>query len=73
MNVMTVEKETLYKTIRDLPDEKAALVMGFVQRLITCDEEPPLTQEEKDGLCIADAELARGEGRSFAEAFDDLW
>jgi hypothetical protein len=36
-------------------------------------EEPPLNEDEKEGLHTANMELSRGEGRSFKEALKDLW
>ena len=47
-------------------------VMGYIQSL-EFDEEPALTHDEENGINIANAELARGEGRSFKEAMKDLW
>ena len=58
--------------IRSLSEEKAARVMGYIQSL-ELDEEPTLTNDEKNGIHIANAELARGEGRSFKEAMKDIW
>ena len=66
------ERKAIYQKIRSLSEEKAARVMGYIQSL-ELDEEPALTDDEEDGLSIANAELAQGEGRSFKEALKDLW
>ena len=57
--------------IRSLSEENAARVMGYIQSLEFV--EPALTDDEETGIHIANAELARGEGRSFKEAMKDLW
>jgi hypothetical protein len=36
-------------------------------------DEPPLNDDEKEGLRVANRELSVGEGRSFKEALKDLW
>ena len=54
-------------------DEKAARVMGYIKALEVEENEPPLTADEEEGLRIANAELAQGEGRSFKETFKELW
>ena len=57
--------------INNLSEEKAARVMGYIQTL-EFDEEPALTDDEETGIRTANAELARGEGRSFKEAMKAL-
>ena len=66
------ERRAIYRKIRSLSEEKAARVMGYIQAL-ELDEEPALTGDEENGIHFANAELARGEGRSFKEALKDLW
>ena len=66
------KRRAIYEKIRSLSEEKAARVMGYILSL-ELDEEPALTDDEENGILIANAELARGEGRSFREAMSDLW
>ena len=66
-------RKGLYRIICSLPDEKAARVMGYIKALEVEENEPPLTADEEEGLRIANAELAQGEGRSFKETFKELW
>ena len=66
------ERKAIYQKIRSLSEEKVARVMGYIQSL-ELDEDPVLTDDEENGIRIANAELARGEGRSFKEAMNDLW
>ena len=61
------ERKILYRSFRRLSDEKAALAIAYI-RSLEHDDEPALTADEEEGLRIANAELARGEGRSFKEA-----
>ena len=66
------ERKAIYQKIRSLSDEKAARVMGYIQSL-EFDEEPALTDDEEEGIHVANSELARGEGRPFKEALKALW
>ncbi|MDL2264231.1 hypothetical protein LJC31_06215 [Synergistaceae bacterium OttesenSCG-928-I11] len=71
-NAQIFERKTLYRRFRRLSDEKAALAIAYI-RSLEHDDEPALTANEEEGLLIANAELARGEGRPFKEAMEDLW
>ena len=66
------ERNAIYQKFRSLPEEKAARVMGYIQAL-ELEEEPALSDDEEKGICTANAELARGEGRFFKEAMKELW
>ena len=68
----TVAGKAIYQKIRSLPEEKAARVMGYIQSL-ELEEEPALTDDEEEGIRTANAELAKGEGRSYKDAMKDLW
>jgi hypothetical protein len=66
-----ITSEALYKKFQALPEEKAAQAMSYIKTLEMA--EPPLNDDEKEGLRVANMELAAGEGRSFKEAIKDLW
>lgn len=63
-------RRALYRLIRNLPEEKAARVMSYIKSLQ--EEEPPLSEDEEEGLRQAYAELASGQGETFREAFGGL-
>jgi hypothetical protein len=71
MTTTIVEREEIFQAIQNLPDDKAAKAMSYIKALGL--DEPPLTQDEIEGLRIANLELSNGEGRSFKEALKDLW
>jgi len=73
MQTQTAERRKLHEIIDNLCEEKAALVMGYIQSMELNEEEPDLTRDEEEGLRIANSELARGEGRSFKEVMKELW
>ncbi len=53
---------------RDPNIKKYATAKELFAELLEHEDEPALTADEEEGLRIANAELARGEGRSFKEA-----
>jgi hypothetical protein len=63
-------RRAMYRLIRDLPEEKAARVMSYIKSLQ--EEEPPLSEDEEEGLRQAYAELASGQGERFREVFKEL-
>jgi hypothetical protein len=67
------ERKRLYRMIRNLSDDKAARVMGYIKSMESPDDEPALTEDEEEGLRTANRELLNGGGRSFKSALKDLW
>lgn len=72
MTTVAIETQNydLYEVIRTLPIEKTARVMAFISSI--CEDEPPLSIDEEEGIRESYASLARGEGSPFREAFKDL-
>ena len=49
-------------------------IEGYLDDLEDLDEkEPPLNDDEREGLLVAERELAEGKGISFSEVMRELW
>lgn len=72
MPAVTLEREKLSRMIDSLSDENVLTALDYVSSFLP-DEEPPLNEDELEGLRSADRDIAEGRVRSFAEAIKDLW
>ena len=64
------ERKRIYNMIRTLPDDKAARVLSYIQAIQS--EEPPLNEDEEEGLRVAYAELAVGKGQPLKDVLAEL-
>ncbi|MBR1672920.1 MAG: hypothetical protein IJ702_08330 [Fretibacterium sp.] len=76
MPVMTAQREELSRLIEFLPDDKVQATLDYVLQYFgesSDDGEPPLTEDELEGLRVAEQELSEGKGLQFAAVMKELW
>ncbi|MBQ7221442.1 MAG: hypothetical protein IJS28_10720 [Synergistaceae bacterium] len=75
MSTVSPQRKTLISLVCDIPEEKLPQMMNYVMReVIGYDEdEPPLTEDEIEGLKLAEQDIAEGRIIPFEEALKELW
>ena len=75
MSATPTPRQMLSDIMNDLPEaQKQHIINCIVREAIGYDEdEPPLTEDEIEGLEIGKQELAEGKGIPFSEVLKELW
>ena len=74
MSAVSQQRKMLVNLVLDMPEEKIPQITEYIMREIIGydDDEPPLTEDEIEGIRIAKQELAEGKGIPLSELLKEF-
>ena len=75
MSAVSQQRKMLVELVLDMPEENIPQITEYIMReIIGYDEdEPPLTEDEIEGLRLAKEDIAAGRVIPFDEVMKELW
>ncbi len=75
MSAISAPRKMLIGLVLDMPEEKVPQILDYIVRnqLGYDEDEPPLTEDEIEGLKLAEQDIAEGRIIPFDEAMKELW
>ena len=75
MSAISAPRKMLIGLVLDMPEEKIPQILDYIVRnqLGYDEDEPPLTEDEIEGLKLAEQDIAEGRIIPFDEAMRELW